>query len=324
MQSFSQSTAVISVIVVVGAHVNLEQFHLLSKTLQKHFAYYELIVIGSPLQNFLDLENELTLIPNIRFLISNNMTPEYVLRQMAMEQAIGDYVVIFDINEADSSIIPELIENNIAGYDFVGTQYSPRESTFYSFSSNIFFTHILRWLTGYKLDNELSTTGSYSRALVNTINTQDNCKTSSKVLLASLTSKYAVLPNKIMQRPYSSSVTLKKIATSIEIIGSVPYRLLLSVSWLSLFMCLGNAFYILYIMAIFIFLPNVQTGWTSMSLFLSFFACAIFFSFFVFSAIFLGQLAKDRQQQFFIARERSHTDFIKNFSQLNVTKQGDE
>ncbi len=335
---FVYTDAVVSVLLVFDKMLQTERLEALSELLQARFRYYELLIVGSPSLSFFASETRIQQLPHCRIIVANCDAPEHTLRRLGMTQAIGDYVVTLDLAEAEPHIVPLLLEqampeqsmtsqsmaNTAQDVDFVGTEYAQNGSV-HMLASKI-FTKILNWLTGYQLNDTLSTTGSYSRSLVNAIIAQDRFSmASTRLLLASLSARSSILSERVQCKPYTLSNTFRRIASSMAILGTVPQRMLLLVAWLSLLLGIGNLCYLFYVLAVFTLFPTVQAGWTTTSMLLNVFGIGIFFSLFVFASIFSAQLAQGRRESVYIAREETsqqhvvHTDFMSHIENLNVT-----
>lgn len=311
------NNAVISVVVLYSSLEDVDYLLELQRFLAHSFAYYEIVVVANPFPDHQSYEKYLCAVPNSNFLILSDNAPDDVLRQKAFEQAIGDYIVLFDPREAHLSCIPSLVASTAKGYDFTGLSYADEGFSLYTLLSRLFFLGISK-LSGYCLNDRLSYTGCYSRALINAINDRGIGHSYLRLLLATVGFKSTTLPG-ADRKQRNLAYILRRLGGCLELIGSVPHRLLLLTAWLSLVACLANFLYIGYALAVWLFSPHVQPGWTTGALSQSTLFGLLFFSVFVFSCIFSAQLAKGRQDRFSIAKNISRSDFISSFKELNVT-----
>ena len=311
------SNTVVSVALLYAGTKEALPLEAVSSVLSAHFPYYELLVIANPVEEVTTLERTLLGFPNTRCIVLNNMASETVLREKAFEQCIGDQLVLFDPQEADPACIPVLLEANIKGNEFTGLTYCGTKNTLYGLASWC-FSAFLRKLTGYSLNSALSATGCYSRTLLNTINAGSMGKSYLKLLLASVGFRNGTIAGAYRRR-HGMGRLWRRLGESLDIIGSVPHRLLLLTAWLSLGCCLGNALYILYIIMVQFFVSFVQPGWTTASFTSSIFFGVLFFALFVFSCILANHLNHTNHTHFTIMRDISRSDCISSFNELNIT-----
>lgn len=308
---------VVSVVILYSNLPDVDYIFKLQKYLAEVFDYYEIVLVFNPFDNNEAFERCVCSVQNLNFIILNDNAPDDVLRQHAFEQAIGDYVILFDPNEATLECIQPLVISTVNGYDFTGLSYGHEDFSLYVALSSLFILGVSK-LSGYHLDNTLSYTGCYGRALVNAINERGLGHSYLRLLLASVGFKSTTLQG-AERRQRSFSQILKRLAGSLNIIGSVPHRLLLVTAWLSLAACLSNILYLGYVLAVWLFVAHIQPGWTTGALTQSILFGLLFFSIFVFSCIFSAQISKERQDRYSIARNVSRSDFISSFKELNIT-----
>lgn len=310
---------VISIGIVHSSSKNYSNFDFtgLHSYIASRFKYYEIIIIANPSELSPVDENRLLGSPNTRMLVINDVAPDDILRKKIFESAIGDYVVLYDPSEAKKEVIEEAIESNMNGYDFTGVLYKDDILSVYAILNRIFFFFASK-LSGFRLNNNLSYTGCYSRALIEVINNADFGQNYLRLLWAATGFRSNTIVGAV--RSTSSLLhLLSRLSTGLNIIGSEPHRLLQLTSWLSLGACLGNFFYLGYVLVIWFFAPNVQPGWTTTSLTQSIFLSILFFALFVFSSIFSSQLDKKTHSRFSIVRDVSSSEMISSSNILNVT-----
>lgn len=285
--------------------------------ISSRFKYYEIIIIANPSELSSPDEDRLLGSPNTRILIINDAASDDILRKKIFESAIGDYVVLYDPNEAEKEVLEEVIESNMDGYDFTGVLYSDETLSIYSFLNRIFFFFVSK-LSGFRLNNSLSYTGCYSRALIEVINNTDFGQNYLRLLWAATGFKNNTIIGAV-RSTRSLFQLLSRLSVGLNIIGSAPHRLLQLASWLSLGACLGNFCYLGYAVLIWLFASNVQPGWTTTSLTQSIFLSILFFVLFVFSCIFSSRLDKKTHSRFSIARDVTSSEVISSSNLLNVT-----
>lgn len=226
----------------------------LGKFCANQFVFYEIIAAVNPSLIDAEVEQEILTIPNMRVVILNDTASEAILREKILEQAIGDFIMLFEPYEADFSVIPTLLALNIKGNDFTSLLYDDKFSTYSHFSN--FYHKIIGKLTGYLIDSHISGTCCFSRSLVTAIINQKIGQNNLRLLIASMGFRHAYV-NGAKRQPNSLHEILKKLNASLDILGSVPQKLLQFTSWLLLSCCIGNVLYATYAAGVWIFNPKV-------------------------------------------------------------------
>src|SRR5829696_7558393 len=88
--------------------------------LAQSFIYYELVMIDNASNDGTDLliVSELRHFPNVRLLRLSRIHDRMTVARAAMDNAIGDYVILNDL-DVELSIIPRLVNKAQEGYDVV-------------------------------------------------------------------------------------------------------------------------------------------------------------------------------------------------------------
>lgn len=281
------------------------------------FKYYEIIIIANPSDSFPGSEEAILSQANTRLVVLNDNAPDDILRKKIFELAIGDFVVLYDPNEAETELIGKTIQSCLDGHDFTSVEYKSTEISIYAKVSTLLFWCISK-LCGLTINSRLSNTGCYSRNLVTVLNASETGQNYFRFLLATAGFSGVILKEATRENR-SFLYILKRVGKCLDIIGSAPYRLLMITSWLSLAACLGNILYLFYVLSVWFFMPHVQPGWTTTSLTQSVLWAVIFFALFVYSCIFSAQIGKTAQNRFVVASDVSRSEFITSLNELNVT-----
>lgn len=311
------TSSVISVGILLSSIKDISSFFQLHEYIHASFKYYEVIVIGNPSEGNQEKETAILSRVNTRFVVLNDDAPEDLLRKKIFELAIGDFVVLFDPVESDIELIEKLVATSLDGADFTCVEYTDKSTSFYARTSKLFFAFISK-ISGLKLNSNLSYTGCYSRALVNTINNTETGQGYFRLLLASAGFSGKTIPA-ATRKNRSVFYVFHRLGNSLDIIGSAPYRLLQLTAWSSLASCFGSLLYILYVLFVWLFMSSIQPGWTTTALTQGVLFGTLFFAIFVFSCIFSSQIGKNSQHRFTVARDVSRSEFISSFNDLNVT-----
>ena len=185
---------------------------------------------------------------------------------LGMENALGDYVIAFDPDINDLSILGEMIDKAVSGSDivFATNRIKPRRTPGYRIAE-VLFNFMYRQFNGIDLDKDAPKYRILSKRVVNFI-----AKHKQPVLI------YRCLPTAGFRRCYleyenaQHKTQTKHIGAGIEkgirlMISTTqaPMRL---VMLLSLFCAIINVIYSLYVVLVNLLVENIAPGWTSLSL----------------------------------------------------------
>jgi hypothetical protein len=186
---------------------------------------------------------------------------------VGLESALGDFVAVMDPIADDVSFLGEMLEQSTTGADVVFAQNStpPAEGLFYGIARRA-FNRIYKWLNGVDLINEAPQCRLLSKRVVNFILQHPRPAVTYRHLPASggfakINLRYNALPRSTRPKKLSESIDLgMRLLVSTT---RVPMRL---VTGLSVFGALGNLLYSFYVLAIWMWKPDVAPGWVSLSL----------------------------------------------------------
>lgn len=298
--------------------------------LKNSFTNYELVILdnGSSDGSVDRIKDLLSEIGNIRLITLSKEYDDEITYMAALENCIGDFVVLLDINFDPPSLIPQLIEKCISGYDIVVAQRIDKaEYTFLEkFFSNAFYK-TSKFLTGYNINPNLSNYLSFSRRVINSIIKIRDKTRYLKYLTVEVGYSHSSLPYNRINRSgdrRKRNNLFKSFGFAIEIIVSNSDRLIRIASLIGLFASLFNLLYVLYafgfyILSIYVFKSKVTPGWTSTSMFYS----IMFFLLFLILAIigeYLARILRETKERdlYYISDEFNSSVFPKNINRKNI------
>ncbi|MFZ3122409.1 MAG: glycosyltransferase [Thermodesulfovibrionales bacterium] len=297
--------------------------------LKKSFTNYELVLIdnGSTDDSVSKIKKMQLSIENIRLIILSRQYHDEIAYTAALEQCIGDFVVLMDINTDPPSLIPELVKNCIEGHETVVAERSDRK--YDSFIEKLFsqgFYKISRLLTGYNVNPKLGNFFAFSRRSVNSIvNIKDKNRYLKYLIHEVGYSHNKISYNKIKRLDGRRKGSfLELFAFAVEIIVSNSNRLIRIASLIGLLAGLLNLIYIFYaviyyIVATFLLGKKIVPGWTTTAVVNS----VMFFLIFLILAIFSEYLTRILRETkggnlYFIREELNSCVFPKNVDRKNV------
>ena len=185
---------------------------------------------------------------------------------LGMENALGDYVIAFDPDIDDLSILGEMIDKAVSGSDivFAANRIKPRRTSGYRIAETL-FNLMYRQFNGINLDKEAPKYRVLSKRVVNFI-----AKHKQPVLI------YRCLPTAGFRKSYleyestQHKIQTKHLSAGIEkgirLMISTTHAPMRLVMLLSLFGAIINVIYSLYVVLVNLLVENIAPGWTSLSL----------------------------------------------------------
>lgn len=145
----------------------VETNQLLSAT----FQYHELLLIDNSLDRKVGLrvQSWQHQIPNIRLLRLSRQYSREIAVAAALDNSIGDYVVVMDIGSDPPSMIPDLVGAAISGYDVVIAERGVDNEPVITRHLSRLFYRIATLLLGYPLQPNATYFRAFSRRAVNSL-----------------------------------------------------------------------------------------------------------------------------------------------------------
>jgi glycosyltransferase involved in cell wall biosynthesis len=232
---------------------------------------YELIVVdNASLDNNVEVFKGLTSsqgLPNLQVYLLTKEVDRDIATWAGLENALGDFVVVFNPAEDDLSVLPEMLEKAVAGNDvvFAYNQIKPKQTMSYRIA-NGFFNFMYKRFNGIDLPKDAPEFRVLSKSIINFI-LQHNQPAISYRLIP-VTAGFAKSYIEYKSQPKKRQI--KKLSYSIErgikLMVSTSRLPMRFVTFLSLFGACANLIYSFYVMFIWFFKESVAPGWVSSSL----------------------------------------------------------
>lgn len=269
------SSKMISIVCIIPEQLGRFKDWLLDiqTTVGQHFEHCELILInngaskGEPtalMESIKDLH---------RFRILS-LSQEYnieVAIKAGVEHSIGDYVVVMTPGEHPPQAIPQMVKMIDAGAQYVIGQQNQQSKASYGYKmlAKLFFFASSKILS-FPIHHSWTNFICLSREVSNLVTKDKKHVRFLRLLGTEAGLKYATIPfDPLDENRKAKKVTAKRIVEGFRIIAANTDRLLQFCSILSLGVAVVDALYIVYSLALYLFLPNIQSGWTSTSMFLA-------------------------------------------------------
>jgi glycosyltransferase involved in cell wall biosynthesis len=243
--------------------------------LEKNYKHYELLLIdnGSTDKSVEIVKSILKETNNIRLVVLSKSYNEQIAYTAALENVIGDYVVLMELNDDPPKLIPELVKLAFNGSDIViGKKNHRTNEGFISKIVSLFLDKINQFFTGYKIDAKLSHFMCISRRVVSyTIQNKDRNKYLNYFNLQTGFPKTFINYDIINRSGGRKKLRFfSKVDTSLSIIISNSNKLIRFAGAVSFLACIINLLYMGYVFVLYILRNNLAEGWTSISFLSSF------------------------------------------------------
>jgi len=266
------SDVLVSVCAVIGnSSTNVESYiaHA-SRLLSENYRYFELLLIDNGTQSGLAMQIEVLQkqLPNIRVIRLSREYSNEVALAAALDNSIGDYVVVMDIDTDPPDLIPHLVSTAARGYDVVIAEWNGEDESFLHRSITRFFFRTASRLLGYSLRPNASYFRVFSRRCVNSI-TRIRSKNRYLRCLNGLVgfSQTSVPYHRLASNKKKMTTRLDEtLRSTVGIIISNTSAPLRFASLLSLLACLLNFVYLFYVLIVSLVKKHLAEGWLTTSI----------------------------------------------------------
>ncbi len=295
-----KSDSFVSVVLVQNQPLATLENDLLriQRDLDERFSDYEVVVIGQGTSKAYSLQDEAVLkhIPSLRYIQLTAQVHPDVAWAAALENAIGDFVVMFNPSEDPLKAISETVDICKSGFDVVvGVASQSRTLAYRVFRSMA--DNILK-MVDYSLPRDATGLRCLSRRAVNSVTCTGRFHHQlsmriQKTGYPQTAYNYSLLPTDIQPPPSSLLAGIRGLLRLMVFNSSRPLR------WMSGLGLLGSisAFtFAVYSLLVHLVKGHVVEGWTTTILFMS----ALFMMQFIMMAFFgeyLGRLLDDSSEQ---------------------------
>ena len=320
------SDVLISVCAVVGnSSTNVEAYIArATQLLAENYRYFELLLIDNGTNQGLGSRIEVLQrqLPNIRVVRLSREYGNEVAIAAALDNSIGDYVIVMDIDTDPIDVIPTLVTTSIRGYDVVIAEWTgEEESLLYRWASQLFYGAASR-LLGYSLRPNASYFRVFSRRFVNSLTRIRSKNRYLRCLNGLVGFSQASIP--YHRLPSSRKVSsIKRLyhsaSSSVGIIisnSAVPLRF---ASLLGLLACMLNLLYLFYVLAVSLVKRHIAEGWITTSITQSSMFLMLFLMLSILSEYIARILDETKEQPlYFVEYETTSTVSSFDRNRLNV------
>lgn len=232
---------------------------------------YELIIVdNASSDNSVETLKTITAVdglPNLQVYALTKEVDDHTAAWVGLENALGDFVVVFNPCTDDLSVLSEMLEKAITGSDvvFANNQQKPKQTLGYDFSSFI-FNSLYKWFNGVHLAKDAPQFRVLSKRIINFILQHNQPSVSYRHLPATAGFVKAYINYSSEPKLSQPKKLIESIERGVQLIVSTTRTPMRLVTFLSLFGAGANLLYSLYVLIIGIFAENVAPGWVSMSL----------------------------------------------------------
>lgn len=295
--------------------------------LQKHFAFYELVLVdnGSRDSTRNDIENELKKKAGIRYIRLSREYDEEIAIGAAIDTVIGDVVVILSLHTDPPHLLPSLIEKAFQSKrSIIGV--AKNEYLRYGFFAHVFLKFFRWYCARFLKFNQHPYATSLrvlSRREVNFLTHMKEKHRSVHLLdlYTGIPSEYFSYQTINRKNTYTSSPFIGVLRKCRNIIVSNSYYPLRLVIYTAIGAAILDFLYVLYIIFIYFFKNKVVEGWTTTSMQIS----VLFFLLFLLIIVlaeYLGKIIRDGNGQpaYYLIEEKSSVVSTAYEQTLNIVK----
>lgn len=267
------SEALVSVVMVMQndqayiAETVKETVGLLSKAYQ----YYEILIVdnGSTDQSVETIKELQRTIPNVRLLVLSRRYDQEVAFSAALDNSLGDYVVLMDIQFDPPAVIPELLAKAQAGYDIVIAERKDRSDN--TWTQKVFarlFYKIYGNISGFYFSPNASYFRVMSRRAVNSVIKIKNKSRYLKYFNALVGFTQTYVPYERVYKKDAKQTKdgfVRSMIKAADVIVSNTVSPLRLVSLLGIMASLLSLIFLVYVFVVSLIKDQVAEGWISSS-----------------------------------------------------------
>ncbi len=289
--------------------------------LRRSFNDYELVLVSqwAGQDATCQLEPLLREIPGVRLIQLANPVSKDVAWAAAMENAIGDFVVLMSIDRDPPDIIVPAVAQSRAGSDVVIGVDSAASGALYGALSGIFHAVVAQWVR-YEIPQGATTFRVLSRRAVNAITRTGRFRHVFFVRVSSTgygasTFAYKTVWRTGVRARKSVRSGLRDAINMLVFNTTAPLRLMSAMGIIGSFL---SAMYAVYSIAIRILKKDVVEGWTSLSLVISGLFFVLFTMLFFFGEYLSRLLDEQSDRQDYDVVYEKHSSLMLDEERYNV------
>ncbi len=250
-----------------------EKIKFLHALLNQQYNYFEILIVDNSDMGEIDFEifqkTKKISLSNIRLIVLQYPVDIEVANTILVENSIGDYLCLFDIEHDPIDKILEMLLS-AEDCDVVIGKRIKKEQMFFDKITSYLFYKIINILTSVRVNASYGDFFTINRKVISAITkNSDKMKILKLIKLGSgfVKKEFEYMP--VGKKSHQRSI-LRNINYSIDIIINHSYKMLRVATILSLLTALFNMMYAFYVVAIFVFKAHVAEGWTSTQIYSSF------------------------------------------------------
>lgn len=295
-----------------------------STILSSEYTNYEIVLVenGSKDKSSSTIKELQTKYRNIRLVVLSKEYDFEIARTTALDNCIGDYVVLMDLNFDPPSLITEMVEKATSGYDLVvGERNNRKDDTFFEGLSARMFYSISKNLTGYNINPNYSDFMCFSRKMVNSLVQIRDRSRYLKYLNLEVGFKQTAIKYDRIRRTINGKKRnfLNKLGFALEVIVTNSDKLLRWSALLGFSISFLNLVYLVYIFLVALFKKDVAAGWISSSIVNT---TMFFFLFLLLSiiSIFISSVLKETKKGslYYVSEETNSSVIYKDIDKKNI------
>lgn len=324
MPSARQDVYVSVVSVIDATTTNVETFiRQIHEILDSHYTNYELVLAanGAPAESIDRIVELLADVPCVRVLRLSRTFSFDTAVFSALETVIGDFVVVLEAGIDPLDKVPDFVDTLLSGVDIVqgvatGAQHGgPLQSrgrrAFYRYNARSLDIHIPEDATYFT---------AFTRRALTTLLSSSRQYRYLRHLMRHVGYSIVDLPYARPRRKSRSRHLRASVVEAIEMVTSYSVHPLRVTSIFGMIVAAINLAYAVYVVAVYLSVPDVERGWTTTSLQISIMFLFLSIAVAVISE-YVGRLLAEsrREPAYFVMEELVSDQMIPDGSRRNVT-----
>lgn len=254
-----------------GERILQEQLKNISDKLSNLVSDYELVIVDNAssdnsiklLKDFTSLEG----LPNLQVYALTKNVDKDTAAWVGIENALGDFAVVYNPRDDDLSILPQMLEKAVTGSDvvFASNQLKQRETLGYR-ASSVLFNFMYKWFNDVHITKEAPDYRILSKRIINFILQYKQPEIVYRHISVSAGFNKSYVYYKYEPKEWQKKKLSESIERGIKLLVSTTRTPMRLVTLLSFFGASANMIYSIYVILVGFFATNVAPGWVSMSL----------------------------------------------------------
>lgn len=269
--SFSEALITVAMVTHNDADIIRNVLSETTSVLTQNYIYYELLIIDNgSTDGTTDIIRDFQKnFPNIRLLVLSRMYDQEIGFAAALDNSLGDYVVLLNLTYDPPTMIPALVTQAMSGFDIVIAERKDRsDNTFFEKCFARLFYRLCSAVLGFHFSPNASYFRVLSRRAVNAVTQIKNKSRYLKYFNALVGLRHHALPyERIYRRPIEQTKIglFQSLCRALDILLSNSIFPLRAVSFLGVIASFLSLLFLIYVFVVSLMKTEIAEGWITTS-----------------------------------------------------------